>query len=67
LHLDGNPPHPLSGGHYMKARTLVGWTLALAALLLAACGGGSSAPAALPTPAGAAQGLNTFIFFYTDG
>ncbi len=36
------------------------------ALLMAACSPSAPAPSAA-TPAGAAVGLTTFIFFYTDG
>jgi len=34
--------------------------------LLSLFGCSDQATAALPTPVGAASGLNTFIFFYTD-
>ncbi len=37
--------------------------LLLASLMLAACGG---EPSALPAPAGAAAGQNTFLYLYTD-
>ena len=38
--------------------------LALAGLILGACSRGSGPD--LPSPAGASQGLNTFVFFATD-
>jgi hypothetical protein len=49
----------------MISRRPVVIILLLTALLLAACGG--TGAASLPAPAGAAQGLPTLIFFYTDG
>lgn len=43
--------------------SLLSWWLL--ALLLAACSGARPA-SDLPAPVGAREGLNTFIFFYTD-
>lgn len=51
----------------MSPRTLTGIAFALATLLLAACGARGEPASLEPTPSGASQGLNTFIFFYTDG
>ncbi len=50
----------------MKRRRLFLATLGLTllGLLLGACSSGSSPD--LPPPAGASQGLNTFVFFATD-
>ncbi len=47
-----------------KHRIIVG--LGLLAMLLSLFGCSDNATPALPTPIGAANGLNTFIFFFTD-
>ncbi len=50
----------------MKRSRIVLWSLLLAllGLVLGACSSGSGPD--LPPPAGASQGLNTFVFFATD-
>ena len=50
--------------HILKQSNSVVLILLIGLLGLFGCSG--QATSALPTPVGAASGLNTFIFFYTD-
>jgi hypothetical protein len=46
-------------------RKIICWLVGLLTLVLLFAGCSTQAPAH-PTPAGAAAGVNTFIFFYSD-